>query len=278
LRDPLHALAKKAVAVGLGRAPWAKETIAVSRQTILARLVCSGLPPKQVRMSGAQAVVVSRNEKVVKAAQFLEATEAYLATHRPGPTGCRWRLCYMPKDLVIPAKEDIKLRAEPAGSAPEDHVKVRVAAVAAGREVGSRELLFKLVYPTQQAVTTKEILAGGKITKENTMVKTVFVNRRPAQKADAPYGMLASHRLPPGTVLRPGLLRETKPPIVVRQNQSVVMCLRGLGFVITAVGRALQEGRAGDLIRIRNVDTNRIITAKVAFDGTVEPVLRRVRK
>ncbi len=34
----------------------------------------------------------------------------------------------------------------------------------------------------------------------------------------------------------------------------------------------MQEGRAGEYIKVRNVDSRRVISAKVNKDGTVEPV------
>jgi flagella basal body P-ring formation protein FlgA len=37
------------------------------------------------------------------------------------------------------------------------------------------------------------------------------------------------------------------------------------------MGIAMQDGRAGDYIKVRNTDSQRIILAKIKEDGTVEP-------
>jgi flagella basal body P-ring formation protein FlgA len=255
-------LMKKAEAVTMGRTPWPKERIVIDRRTILSRLE----------------IKVGRDERVFNSPELLRAAKAVLEKERPGPPGCSWRLVGGPAELVAPASGEIALKAELAKGAPADHAKVRVSASAGERALAVRELLFKVVHPARRAVTKKEIPAGDVITTENTSIETVMVERRPSPDWTAPYGMIANRRLPAGTVIEAGMARRVKPAIVIRRNHNVVMRIRGFGFTITAVGLALQDGRAGDFIKVRNVDTRRVITARVVFDGTVEPVFEEVTK
>ena len=46
-----------------------------------------------------------------------------------------------------------------------------------------------------------------------------------------------------------------------------------LGIVVTAMGTALKEARAGELVKVRNADSRRVILCRVKNDGTVEPIL-----
>jgi flagella basal body P-ring formation protein FlgA len=39
------------------------------------------------------------------------------------------------------------------------------------------------------------------------------------------------------------------------------------------MGQTVEEGSTGEYVRVRNVDSQRIILARVNEDGTVEPVL-----
>jgi flagella basal body P-ring formation protein FlgA len=41
---------------------------------------------------------------------------------------------------------------------------------------------------------------------------------------------------------------------------------------VSASGKALQRGCAGEKIKVQNIDSNRIIVAKINEDGSVEPV------
>jgi flagella basal body P-ring formation protein FlgA len=39
------------------------------------------------------------------------------------------------------------------------------------------------------------------------------------------------------------------------------------------MGTTLQEGRAGEYVKVRNADSHRVIVCKVMPDGSVEPAL-----
>jgi flagella basal body P-ring formation protein FlgA len=68
------------------------------------------------------------------------------------------------------------------------------------------------------------------------------------------------------------MLGPVKSPIIAKRNQKVVIRIDGPGFLITALGKAMQDGRAGEYIKVRNADSQRIILVKVKEDGSVEPV------
>jgi hypothetical protein len=62
-------------------------------------------------------------------------------------------------------------------------------------------------------------------------------------------------------------------PKVVFRNQPVVIEIDVPGLKVTAMGLPLEDGRAGQFIKVRNIDSKRDIVAKVKADGTVSPVL-----
>ena len=69
------------------------------------------------------------------------------------------------------------------------------------------------------------------------------------------------------------MAKTPKPPVVIERNQTVVIRIDRAGLVVTAMGKAMQQGKLGENIKVRNVDSQRVILAKVNEDGTVEPVL-----
>jgi hypothetical protein len=62
-------------------------------------------------------------------------------------------------------------------------------------------------------------------------------------------------------------------PKVVFRNQPVVIELEIPGLRVTAMGLPLEDGRSGQLIKVRNIDSKRDIIARVKSDGTVSPVI-----
>lgn len=71
----------------------------------------------------------------------------------------------------------------------------------------------------------------------------------------------------PGTVLQPGMI--TLPPLVQRGDIVKIVANSGL-MTITATGMVKQKGRKGEMVRVMNTNSNRIVTARVTGPGAVE--------
>jgi len=80
-------------------------------------------------------------------------------------------------------------------------------------------------------------------------------------------GMTPKRLLRPDTPLREG---DVAPPVVVKRNTVVVMVFERGGLFLTAMGKALQDGAAGEIIRIENVQSGIVIQGVVQADGHVE--------
>lgn len=75
-----------------------------------------------------------------------------------------------------------------------------------------------------------------------------------------------------GRPIRPANLG---PPAIVDRNQAVVLLFAAGGLRITAEGRALGRGGAGDRIRVMNIASRTTVSGVVAGDGTI--VVQRER-
>ncbi|MEY2620778.1 MAG: hypothetical protein RIT26_598 [Pseudomonadota bacterium] len=79
--------------------------------------------------------------------------------------------------------------------------------------------------------------------------------------------MEAVRDLSPGTIIRQHDLR---PMILVKRGQMVQMTLgQGLGFQIAARVEAMQDGRFGEQIKLKNPESGRILSGVVKGPGTV---------
>ncbi len=268
-------LLKKVSDIPMGRIPWSGEKITIDRRTILSRLATAGVSPSMVRITGAEKVAVLLDETTFEAKKLVRSAEAFLKKTRPGPAGCSWRLVRQPKDLKVPTEQNIQLKPRLGKAAMKRYVTVVVAAVGGERELGRTKILFRLVYPMRQAVAIRDIASGETFTSKNTVVRVVSADRKPTGNWTSPFGLVAARDISAGKVIRTGLMKAKKPAIVVRRKQTVQMKVVGLGFVVTGVGKALSDGRVGDLIKVQNIDSKRIVTARVAFDGTVRPIYEK---
>ena len=95
-------------------------------------------------------------------------------------------------------------------------------------------------------------------------------SRRLTAAAMAPeelVGMSARRALPAG---RPVALGDLRPPVAVLRGDAVAMVMRSGPMVLTARGRAIEEGAVGDVIRVMNTDSNRTVHAVVTGPNGVE--------
>lgn len=265
----------RARAVAMGRAPWPGEKLLIDRRTILCRLATSKIAKARVRFVGAPAVSVTREEVVIRAGKLLAAAEKFLQQSMPAHEPCIYRVVREPDELVVPGRGDLEYSCKLADRAPTARVKVIVRVLREGKQLALREIPYKRMYPIRRAVATRAIPAGAVVTKRNVEIQTSYAERPAPVNWQAPYGRLAARTLLPGTVLGPGLTAEKRPDLVIRRNQIVELRVQGLGLLVTAKGVALQTGRPGDFIKVRNVDTHRVVIGRVAFDGAVEPLFRR---
>lgn len=274
VRGPDAKLVARVSDVTMGRTPWSKEKIVINRNTILSRLAGSGFKPGTVRLTGAAKITVTRNEKIFAPKDLVQLAETFLNKTRPAPEDCKWRLLRNPSELVVPEAANIELKPRMGKEMSSGYLYVEVAAVSGKQELGVAKILFKQFYSMRQLIALRNISSGSVITRKNAVVKTISVSRKPpAWKS--PYGMICAQSVRAGRVIRPSLWRSEKPVVMVRRNRAVRMKIQMKGFMIITTGQALQDGRIGELIKVRNVDSKRIIMATVGADGTVTPVFNK---
>jgi len=79
-------------------------------------------------------------------------------------------------------------------------------------------------------------------------------------------GKVARRTLLPGRYIPANAIREAW---LVEQGASVQVYFVAGPLTISAAGVSLQPGSAGDLVKVRNVDSGKVITGTVMTDGTV---------
>ncbi len=265
-------LAARAERITMGRAPFSGESLTVKRSTIVSRLGSSGIDTDLVRMTGAEAVTVLRDEQIISADRIQTRAEELLQQEQPGPEGCVFQLTRRPDDMPISATEDFELVARILDNMGGDMIRVEVAAVSGQDTLGATELSYRVAYPWREAVAAADLPAGTVLTEENITVRNRSSHRPQENNWSPPVGRITTRPVSAGTVLRDNMLRSSQPETVVKRNETVVMSIDGGGFTLRWLGRALQDGRPGEIIRVRNVDSNRVVSARVAYDGTVTPV------
>ena len=267
-------LAVRAGEIAMGRIAAPGQQVTIDRLTVLSRLASNGIPASKVKLTGAEEIKVRQQGQTISAGEFVGLARLFLERNPPARSICESELMRGPVDLILEgSRQDVKLSPRLLPSSTPNQVRIQVAVVSGGKEIGSREVGFRLKFNSHKVVTLVEIPAGAVISPENVKVeKTVSSYPEPAHWS-TPYGLVARRRLPANTVLSSNMIGPVEPAIVVKRNQNVIIRIAAGGLVVTAMGQTVEEGSTGEYVRVRNVDSQRIILARVNEDGTVEPVL-----
>lgn len=259
--------------IALGRLATPDQNLTIDKNTVLSRLASNGIAASRVTLTGAEETVISRRHQLISDQQFVEAATAFLKRNLPDPSICQMDVIRTPGSLMLPgAGENIKLGCSLVNNGMSSQGKVLVTAFEDNKEVGRKEVIFRFRYQCRKVVTKTPVAKGDIISTGNiTVEKGVSNFPEPAGWA-APYGLIATRDLPAKAVLTDTMVTTPAPEVLIKRNQGVSIRIENAGLVASAIGKALQDGTAGQYIKVQNVDSKIIITAKVCDDGTVEPV------
>lgn len=266
-------LASKASEIALGQISVPGQKIVIDREMVLSRLVCNGIPSRRVKLTGAEQITIKQEERTINSDEFVKSARAFLEKNPPGVSVCEFNPIRIPKDFIITGtSKKTNLSAKLVPSSVKNQAKVEITIQSDGQKAGSCEVIFGLKYNCRQAVTKIDIPAGAIISQENVKIEKVTSNYPESSDFKAPYGLITKRLIPSNTVLQSNMLEPVKSPIITKRNQKVVIRIDMPGFLITALGKAMQEGRSGEHIKVRNMDSQRIILTKINEDGSVTPV------
>jgi flagella basal body P-ring formation protein FlgA len=146
----------------------------------------------------------------------------------------------------------------------------RVVAPAGTTPLATATITGRAERMTEVAVLRRRMVPGEVITRDDIEWLRLGAKRLAGNVVVDPASLIGqSPRRPirPGKPVRAADLRE---PVLVPKNSLVVLRLETDRMVLTAQGRALQDGASGEVIRVMNTKSNTIITGVVAESGLVQ--------
>lgn len=122
-------------------------------------------------------------------------------------------------------------------------------------------------------VSSKALSKGEILTKEELAFHKKPFTRLPSDAVfneEEVIGKELKTSLRPGEVIRRSYLNE---PLVIKRNQEVLIVAKSRNLLVKAKGKALQEGRLGDRIRVKNISSKKEIWGRVISPNEVEVML-----
>ena len=211
---------------------------------------------------------------MVSGDDLTEQARLFLLQRLPHLAQCVLEPVRTPKALNLSSSQD-NLRVEPIllSNADSRQLRVRMVVTEGLKDIAQEDVVFQVRYRTGHLVATAPIPKGHPLTPENVVLQKGVTDHPEDIVAEIPYGKIVSTAVDPNTIIRPQILEDDRPPVLLKRNSNVVILVDRPGLRITAMGTVLDDGRTGQVVKVRNNDSRRVILCKVNQDGSVEPVL-----
>jgi flagella basal body P-ring formation protein FlgA len=166
--------------------------------------------------------------------------------------------------------EPFELEIEPLSrKAPLGLFTVKVKARRNGELVEEGQVRLEIRKFAEVLVTTGKVGRHEIISEDKVILKMMDITSLPEQPVNSletVNGYRCRRNLPVGRIVTLSAV-EPVPDIEVGREVSIV-CSNGF-FSIKAAGKALQDGWAGDYVKVKNETSGKIILARVVDDGAV---------
>jgi len=262
---------RKLESLALGRSPLPGKTRSLDAATILGRLRQSGVDPERLDLQVPPEVVLSRGAVTIEREQIEQIVRRFLQEQVAGKPAESIAIkdIRVSEAVVLPkgpmaAHVNAPKSSELAGSVPlqvtfsvEPDFERRVwVSVSLERRVN--------------VVVARRPLGRFKpLEADDIEVKALDLAGLPAERIEDPevaIGKRTRRAVDSGTVLRPDLLEY--PPLVKRGDRVRIIAEKA-GLRISAFGQVKQKGAQGELIPVVNLDSNKVVHARVVDSQTV---------
>jgi flagella basal body P-ring formation protein FlgA len=258
-------------AVVLGRSPLPGKTRTLDPAAVLSRIKQSGIDPAQLDLQIPPEVAVVRASITVGREQIEQIIRGYIEQLASGQAETvRIKDIRIPEPVILPQGQLVTRVQAPKNTELAGTIPVTVIFKVdndAEKRVWATVSLERLI----RVVVARRPLGRYKPIDENDLeVKAVDAAGLPADCISDPelvIGKRTRRPLDTGTVLRQELIEF--PPLV-KNGDRVRIIAETSGLRITALGQVKQKGCQGEMVQVMNLDSNKVIYARVIDAQTVK--------
>jgi flagella basal body P-ring formation protein FlgA len=257
-------------AIEVGRAPLPGLTRTLDVAYLKARLRLANVDLGTLALDAPSVISVTTASQQVSGADLVAAVREHLLAARSEdatrlsiqPTGAA------PPTLVVPAGQ-VELRVRTRGGAEIlGSVSVTVEAWVDGTLARSLSVPVRVGLQSEVVVAARPITRGARLDPEDLRVerRELTAGQDPVRVVDAVVGLRAVRGIAVGEPIQMSLVDH--PPLVHR-GDIVLLTTEGRGLRAVTQGEAKEDGKAGQVIRVRNLHSNREVYGQVDAERSV---------
>lgn len=259
--------ASRLASVDLGPAPVVGTGRLLPRAFLKSALDAAEVPPA-TRIRLPERLEVSRASEILSGRLISQEVEAKLRTALPAGVELASVRVPLLSDLKVPAGAAREIRIEGPVD-PQAPVVVDVIVRDGDALVRSQRVSVRLETVTSVLVAADELQRGQTVGRAEVRALRLPEGQVPddaIRSLDEVDGGSLRRALKAG---EPLTRRVVELPPLVRRGERVTLLAEAAGMRLTAVGEALGTARRGDTVKVRNIDSQKVVAGRVSGPQTV---------
>lgn len=174
------------------------------------------------------------------------------------------------QDIIVPRGQIVLTSYLPYGIRYNTPTTAQITIHVNNQVFTKINLKFNSKLYRQVAVATSQIAPGEILTTDKLRYERMDTGRLGTgyfTDMNKVLGLVTKRSLTPGMVVTDGMVNK---PVLIKRGSLVNIVARIGSMEVTAAGQAMQNGHEGELIRVQNINSKKIISAKVLDEGTVQ--------
>lgn len=250
-------------------APLPGKTRKITRDQIIIALRKAGIDDETVDLLCPEMVRISRKASTVSGQSLFETARAFALAANSWPGTVAVEPVRLPPDQTVPVgKLELRARAG-AGAVRKGQNSLPVEIVIDGRVYRTVHTAIRIRVFAPVLVSTQAIPRSATVSAQNARLSERDITNLPddVYLGNPSSGCVASVSISEGAVIRKQWLSE---PAAIKSGDSVLVVVENGAIRVTDKATAVQDGRAGQRIKVRFANDGREVRGTVAEPGLVK--------
>lgn len=259
--------------LNLGTAPIPGSSFVLTKEVITMRLAAAGIDLSGNNWQIPTSVTVIGNSQLVSEQTLINKAISAIRSQVGSSVGSDDLMITSVghvQDVVVPLGNIVLSTSLPYGIRYNVPSTVTVSVNVNERVFAKVALRFDVKLYRQVAVAARQVNAHEIFTDDSLRYERMDSGQLAAGfviDKNKIVGLMARRPVTPGMVVTDSMVNK---PIIIKRGSAVTLLARIASMEVTAIGQAMQDGCEGQLIRVQNANSNRIVLGKVLNESTVE--------
>lgn len=267
-----NALAKQISNIKMGQTPWPGNTLRIGKDIISMRLAAEGVGLSNVTFSGAEAVSVSVESIKLTGQEIAEKAKEYLIPRLPwDDEDVLVELERLPADMIVPkGQNNVRLEISDTDVNKDRGAIQLLASVIVDDKVFSKFRVFFRVHIFENVVVTRKSLGRMETLKEGDIfLKRTETTNLAGITFNKVEDLIEKRTLRPIRPYSVITFDMVETPPAVRKGDVIKLFIKKENFMVVTKGISKEDGKKGEVIRVKNFETHKELYGKIIDSETV---------